>query len=338
MKKTKYIFNAGRMSRKDNTLIFQPVNKDGVKVKPSYLPIEDVSNLYCFGSVDANSALFNFLGKQKVSLHFFDYYEHYTGSFMPKDYLWAGQLQVAQTQHYLELDKRMVLAKNFVRGASEAMVEVLKYYYRKDKNVRQSLVRIGELQFEIENCDDVPTLMGIEGNCRKAYYAAFDEIVVGSGFVMDGRSSRPPKNAMNALISFGNMMCYTLCLDSIYHTQLNPTISFLHEPGAMRYSLALDLAEIFKPILVDRTIFSLINRKQLKSKHFEPHLNGIHLNDVGKKLFIKTYDERLKETFKHSTRLKSVSYKTAVKYECHKLARHLLLGEAYVPFSLSKSV
>ena len=89
---------------------------------------------------------------------------------------------------------------------------------------------------------------------------------------------------------------------------------------------------------MDRTIFSLINRKQLKSKHFEPHLNGIWLNDSGRKLFIKAYDERLKETFKHSTRNKSVSYKTAVKYECHKLARYLLTNEEYVPFSLNKQV
>ena len=87
MRKTKYIFNGGRMSRKDNTLIFQPEPNNGVKVKPTYLPIEDVGNLYCFGALDANSALYNFLGKQRVSLHFFDYYEHYTGSFMPKDYL-----------------------------------------------------------------------------------------------------------------------------------------------------------------------------------------------------------------------------------------------------------
>jgi len=338
MKKTKYIFNGGRMSRKDNTLIFQPEPKDGLKVKPTYLPIEDVANLYCFGSVDANSALFNFLGKQKVSLHFFDYYEHYTGSFMPKDYLWAGRLQVLQTETYLELDKRMVLARSFVRGASEAMVEVLKYYYRKDRNVRESMVRIGELQFEIDGCADVQTLMGIEGNVRKAYYSAFDEVILGDDFVMDGRSSRPPKNAVNALISFGNMMCYTLCLDSIYHTQLNPTISFLHEPGAMRYSLALDLAEIFKPILVDRTIFSLINKKQLRLQHFDKHLNGIWLSDLGRKVFIQAYEERLRETFKHQRMNKSVSYRTAVKYECHKLSRFLLTGEEYVPFSLNKQV
>lgn len=326
------------MSRKDNTLIFQPEPKDGVKVKPTYLPIEDVGHLYCFGSVDANSTLFNFLGKQRVSLHFFDFYEHYTGSFMPKDYLWAGKLQVLQTQAYLELDRRMVLARSFVRGASEAMLEVLRYYLRKDRDVRGSMVRIGELQFEIDGCGDIQSLMGIEGNCRKAYYSAFDSVILGDDFVMDGRSSRPPKNAVNALISFGNMMCYTLCLDSIYHTQLNPTISFLHEPGAMRYSLALDVAEIFKPILVDRTIFSLINRKMLRLQHFDKALNGVFLNDSGRKVFIKAYEERLQETFKHSRMNKSVSYRTAVKYECHKLMRHLLVGEEYMPFSLSKQV
>ena len=101
MKKTYYLFNPGRMSRKDNTLKFVTVDEMGQPGKPKYLPIEGVEALYIFGSVDANSALYNFLGKRRIPVHFFDYYEHYTGSFQPKEYLLAGKMQVMQTKAYL---------------------------------------------------------------------------------------------------------------------------------------------------------------------------------------------------------------------------------------------
>jgi CRISP-associated protein Cas1 len=164
------------------------------------------------------------------------------------------------------------------------------------------------------------------------YYEAFNVIL--KDHAMEGRSKQPPMNEVNALISFGNMMCYALCLDQIYHTQLNPTISFLHEPGYRRYSLALDLAEIFKPILVDRTIFRVLNKREVKSKDFDFHVNRVVLKESGKKAFIRAFEERLNETIKHRTLKKQVSYKHLVKLECYKLSKHLLNIEQYRPFKV----
>ena len=152
---------------------------------------------------------------------------------------------------------------------------------------------------------------------------------------MNGRSKQPPSNEVNALISFGNMMCYSLALDMIYHTQLNPTISFLHEPGTRRFSLALDLAEIFKPILVDRTIFKVLNRREIKVNHFEKQLNGCFLKDSGRKIFIKSFEERLRETIHHRSLARKVSYKRLVLLECYKLAKYVLRMEPeYQPFKI----
>ena len=231
--------------------------------QPRHIPIESVDNLYCFGSLDANSALYNFMGKDHVAVHFFDYYEHYTGSFMPKEYLLAGKMQVEQTKYYISDKKRLVIAQTLINGATFNMSRNLKYYQGRGKDVSESLSRIEEYTASIEGTKRVDELMGIEGNIRQAYYGAFGTII--NDFEMGNRSKQPPQNEVNALISFGNMMCYTVCIDQIYHTQLNPTISFLHEPGVRRFSLALDLAEIFKPILVDRTIFSVLNKKQIQA-------------------------------------------------------------------------
>jgi CRISPR-associated protein Cas1 len=129
-------------------------------------------------------------------------------------------------------------------------------------------------------------------------------------------------------------MCYSQCLRAIHQTQINPTISYLHTPGERRYSLALDIAEIFKPILVDRVIFKLINKRELQAKHFSEQLNRCLLNESGKKIFIKAFEDRLGETIQHRTLKRNVSYKHLVKLECYKLSKHLLSIEEYKPFKM----
>ncbi|MDR3665904.1 MAG: type I-B CRISPR-associated endonuclease Cas1b [Ignavibacteriaceae bacterium] len=330
MKKSYYLFNPGRMSRKDNTLKFTPVDEEGNEGSPKYIPIESVDNLYIFGSLDGNSSLYNFLGKEHTSVHFFDYYEHYTGSFMPKDYLLAGKMLIAQADAYAKLKKRLPIAQKLVEGAAFNMLKNLRYYNNREKDTDKQIRRIEELAETIVTSPDVETLMGIEGNIRMNYYEAFAAII--NDFEMGQRTKQPPSNEVNTMISFVNSLCYTLCLDMIYHTQLNPTISFLHQPGERRYSLALDLAEIFKPILADRLIFTLLNKKQIQKSDFDHRLNSCLLKDSGRKTVVKAWDEKLNETIKHRSLGRNVSYKHMVKLECYKLAKHILDMEDYKPF------
>ena len=332
MKKPYYLFNPGRMSRKDNTLAFTPVDENGCEGQTRYIPIETVDNLYCFGSLDANSALYNFLGKNHVSVHFFDYYEHYTGSFMSKEYLLAGKMQIEQTKFYLDSAKRIGIAKKFVEGSAFNMMKNLSYYTNRGKDLSENIDRMEGYLKQIPLVTRIDELMGIEGNIRQAYYAGFDLII--NDFEMGSRTRQPPTNEINTLISFGNMLCYTACLDQIYHTQLNPTISFLHEPGYRRYSLALDLAEIFKPILVDRIIFTVLNKRQIKATDFRKELNACVLKDAARKTFVQAFEDKLKETFKHRKLGRNVSYKHLIKLECYKLSKHLLAMDEYKPFKM----
>jgi CRISPR-associated protein Cas1 len=191
---------------------------------------------------------------------------------------------------------------------------------------------IEELIPKIASTTLIEELMGIEGNIRKNYYDAFELII--NDFSMDGRSYRPPRNEVNALVSFGNMMCYSQCLKAIHQTQLHPAISFLHEPGERRFSLCLDIAEIFKPILVDRVIFKVLNKRMIQENHFETKLNRIILKDTGRKIFVQAFEDRLNETIKHRMLSRSVSYKHLIKLECYKLQKHLLGMEEYMPFKM----
>jgi CRISP-associated protein Cas1 len=334
MKKSYYLFNPGRLSRRDNTLKFTPVDEHGVEGESRYIPVESVDNLYCFGSLDTNSAMYNFMGQQGIAVHFFDFYEHYTGSFWPKEGLLAGKVHVEQSRAYLSKEKRMHLACAFVDGSSFNLLKNLKYYNNRGKQeVSDAIEHVESLRANLRDAKNVPELMGLEGNIRQQYYSAWEWIL--EGWEMGNRVKRPPSNEVNALISFGNTMCYTLAMDAIYHTQLNPCISFLHEPGARRFSLALDLAEVFKPFLVDRLIFRMLNKKELQKSDFDQDVRGCMLKKAGRQAWVKAWDEKLGETIQHRSLGRNVSYRRLVQLECYKIQKYILgMEESYKPFHI----
>ena len=174
--------------------------------------------------------------------------------------------------------------------------------------------------------------MAIEGNCRDYYYDAFDTIIENEEFSFSRRTKRPPRNRLNALISFGNSLLYTVVLSEIYKTHLDPRIGFLHTTNFRRFTLNLDVAEIFKPIVVDRTIFALINKGMIKKKHFYEEANGIFLKENGRRVFIQEFENRLQNTIEHRSLKRKVSYRRLIRLELYKLEKHLLGEKPYSPF------
>ncbi|MDF2506122.1 MAG: cas1 [Clostridium sp.] len=156
-------------------------------------------------------------------------------------------------------------------------------------------------------------------------------------FLMNKRVKRPPDNPMNAMVSFGNSILYARTISQIYHTHLNQSISFLHEPSEGRFSLSLDLSEVFKPAIVFRTIFDLVNNKRIQvSKHFDKKLNYCLLNEAGKKIFIEALETRFNNTFEHKKLKRKISYETAIKLDGYKLIKHLVEKNEFTPFSLKE--
>jgi len=185
----------------------------------------------------------------------------------------------------------------------------------------------------LESCRDIGQLMAQEGNIRSIYYSAFDHVLK-PGFSFEGRSRQPPANPLNAMISFGNSLVYGQTINAIYRTQLDQTVSFLHEPSERRFSLALDISEIFKPLLVDRVIFKLVNKDMITPQDFVTELGSCLLNDKGRRLFLAEFNEKLETTIKHRDLGRNVSYGRLIYLECIKLGKHVMGIKEYKPFTI----
>lgn len=328
MKRSIYIYNEGVLQRHDNTLRFINTNDERKDI-----PIENVSDIYVMSELSINVSLLNILSKYGITVHFFNYYSFYIGSYYPKETLLSGQLLVNQVEHYVNDNKRLEIAKKFIDGAADNIYRNLRYYNGRGKDVSSYMSEIEIIKKYVPESKSIHELMGYEGNIRKKYYEAWN-IIIDQNLEFEKRVKNPPDNVINTLISFVNTLVYTRVLGEIYKTQLNPTISYLHEPGSRRFSLSLDISEIFKPIIADRLIFSLLNRRQITEKSFTKELNYLHLNKEASKLIVSELDNKLKTTIKHRDLNKEVSYQYLMRLECYKLIKHLLGEKEYEPFKI----
>lgn len=366
-----YIFSNGTLKRKENTVFFipalnqaektietsPPIDLDEEEIPleldteeiPNHpnrkaIPIANIDAFYIFGEVSFNARFLNFLAQHRIPMHLFNYYGFYSGTYYPREYLLSGMMVVNQVQHYTAEKKRLILAREFVTAAAFNITKNLRHYAAESRAeskdsqeaLQKAIAEIEEFSKVIPASGDIKTLMGVEGNIRKRYYDCWEFLIKSKepAFEFRERLKNPPSNAINALISFGNALCYSACLTELYRTQLNPTIAYLHEPSERRFSLALDLAEIFKPIFVDRTIFKLVNTRELQEKHFTNGLNFCHLNDAGRKIFIKEFEEKLRTTIKHRSLERNVSYRRLIRLDCYRLTKHLLNEETYEGFRI----
>lgn len=325
---TKYIFSKGDLSRKDFTIKFN--NEKG----NVYLPIEKIKEIYCFNDINISTKLLEILSTAGIIIHFFNYYGNYIGTFYPKENLISGRIVVKQANSYIQ--NREVIAKAIVLGIFNNIKFVLYHYYRHGIKELKNVIDFYNKDVEkmLKKAKDINQIMSIEGRIWAEFYSSF-KYFLPEEFLINKRVKRPPDNPMNAMISFGNTLLYTKTISQIYQTHLNQSISFLHEPSDARFSLSLDLSEVFKPIIVYKSIFNLVNNKKIKvEKHFNKELNYSLLNDDGKKIFIEEFENRLNDTFKHEKLNRNITYKHAIRLDGYKLIKFIHEGKDFVPFSM----
>jgi CRISPR-associated protein Cas1 len=295
------------------------------------IPVEDVDALWIFSEMDLNARVLIFLAQRRIPVHFFNYYGFYAGTFYPREYLQAGYLVVKQVRHYSNRRLRVRIAREFIAAALYNILRNVRYYATRGVCLQAETEAIQAEILRLETVTRIDELMSCEGRARASYYQAFARILR-NDVDFTKRVRRPPDNIVNALISFTNGLVYSATLTQIYRTQLDPTVSFLHEPGARRFSLALDLAEVFKPILADRLLFRLFNNRQLNERDFAQDLNCCYLKERGRKKVLQAWDARLQTTIEHRRLKRKISYERLIRLECYKLIKHLTNVEPYTGF------
>ncbi|WP_239255469.1 type I-B CRISPR-associated endonuclease Cas1b [Listeria ilorinensis] len=323
-----YLFSSGELRRKDNVL--RLTAKDG---RFKDLKVEMTQEIFLFGEIDLNTKCLDFSGRLGIPIHIFNYYGFYSGTYYPKESNVSGDLLVKQALAYADSEKRLEIAQQFIEAASYNIVRNLRYYNNREKDLEEEIHQIKLLRKEITKTNDIQMLMGTEGNIRKNYYGSWSKII-NQEIDFKKRVKRPPDNMINTLISFVNSLIYTTCLAEIYKTQLNATISYLHEPSSRRFSLCLDISEVFKPLIGDRLIFSLLNRGVLTENDFEQGSNFCYMKSAARMRVLQAYDLRLKETIKHRTLGRNVTYRHLIRLECYKLIKHLMEDKKYEGFKI----
>ena len=327
-KQSYFIFSAGELKRNNNSLALYTNNS----LKKD-IPIERIRDIYIFNEVTYNNKLFEFLSTYGINVHMFNYYNYYIGSFYPKEQKISGSLLVNQVKYYLDNEKRIEISKEFIIAASYNILRNLKYYNTRGKELTIYIEEIEKLRAKIASCQNVEELMGIEGNIRKTYYAAW-KIIINQEIDFEKRIKNPPDTMVNVLISLLNSVLYTKTLSIIYQTELNPTISYLHEPGTKRFSLTLDITEIFKPLVVDRTIFSLLNKNIITKEDFIKEDYYLRMKDDAVKTTISELENTLKRTIMHQSLKREVTYERLIKLELYKLIKHLMNDKKYEGFKI----
>jgi len=324
MKKTIYFFSSGDLKREGNTLCF--IGKNG----KSFFPISEISSLMIFGEVSFNKRLLEFLSSKEVLVHLYNRYGFYIGSFYPRTHYNSGFMTLKQCEHYLNYDKRLSLASKFVEGSLKNMLKNLTYYNNRKGGLDSAIKFIEEILTRLGQAKSVEELMALEGQAKEQYYLSFNVILNAEEYRYVKRERRPPRTRLNTLLSFGNSLMYVTVLGEIYKTHLDPRIGFLHSSNFRKFSLNLDVAEIFKPIIVDRVIFTLVNKRMLDSTCFMDEFGGLYLNEKGRRIFVQHYEEKLQQTI--TVKGIKASYRRIIRRELYKLEKHLIGDKEYEPF------
>ncbi len=322
MKKSIYLFASGTLQRQDNSLVYITKNNK------NYLPIYQIETIYIFGSCTLNKTVIQILNEYNITICFFSYYGNYIGCYLPRQKQ-IGKITLAQILLFQDVNQVFNYQKEIILTSIHNMLSVIKYYQKKRSAHFSQIKLLESLAEEVKNLDysNQTKLLILEARSKQIYYSSFNLIINNHDFDFEKRTTYPPKDYINAIMSYGYAILYGVVETSLYCSHLLPHLGFIHGQSQNENSLKYDLADIFKPILVDRLIFRLINKKQLTKEYFISKNDGIYLSKEGCILFIENWNELLKATITINN--KKLSYRSIIKKEVYKIERSIIGKEKY---------
>ncbi|MFJ6889706.1 type I-B CRISPR-associated endonuclease Cas1b [Streptomyces californicus] len=317
--RTYWLTEPCRIRREDNSVRIE--RPDG---SPVHIPITDIRDLIAFDHIDINTSALSLLSQNGITLHVLDHYGNHAGHFTPAHSMASASVVRHQVDLTADPQQRLNISRSIVLATAE--------------NLRWSLdtdlldPALDHLRTALPHCDSTDALMGQEGNLRRTAWAVLDTQLP-PWLRLNGRTRRPPSNAGNAFISYLNSLVYARVLTALRSTPLHPAIGFLHsDTDRRRNTLALDLAEPFKPLFAERLLKRAAAKKHLKETDFETDVGRAALSKNGRKKIAALVKEELAITVYHRTLKRQVSYEELIHLEALKIVRLCLEGATYKPF------
>ena len=322
-----HLINNGVINKKDFSLLFES------EKNKYFIPVEVADQINIYSNITVSADALNFITEQGIRIAFIDKYGNPKGYYIPQNDIKSGITLVNQFKKYVNEQERLIIAKKLEKAGFHNMRSNLRYYQKKKRgNFEKEIEIITNMIAEVDQAKTVQDLMLLEGRCRQQYYLTFNKIINRKEFEFTKRVKRPPKDCINALISFINTLLYNELILIIYKTTLDGRIGIIHSTTRRSFTLNLDIADLFKPIIVDRIIFTIININQIKAdKHFEEIENGgIYLNNEGKRIIISKFDEKLNDTLVINN--KTYTYRQILEKEIWKYLNYINEGTTYRPY------
>lgn len=313
-KKTRDILCDGILRQKDYSLLFEDDN-GGCNI-----PVETVDVINVYSDVVFDSGFIKKAFKSGIEVNIFDKSGNMLGTFTPFTSLKSPRVTHQQLNAYFDSGRRMAIAKQFVLGSVHNFRLNIRYYNKRNPSsfYEEAVQRSYEIAHQIRDAKKYDTLLLLEAKARELYYSCFDRFIDNEDFCFGKRTRRPPRNEFNAMLSFGNAVLYNLIATEINKSPLDIRVGFLHATNNRKASLNLDIAELFKPLIVDRTALSLINKNLIKREHFIREENGaVLLNEAGKRIFIKALYDKLDTVITEKDQ--KLSYRQVIRAEVYKL-------------------
>jgi CRISPR-associated protein Cas1 len=260
-----------------------------------------------------------------LPVHYLSYFGKYLGSALPS-YSRNGQLRLAQFTVHNNSEKRLALVKEIVKGKIHNQGNILYRKGQKENNLKQH-------KKAVDNQTTLNQVRGIEGLAAREYFSYWSTIL-GNNWQFEGRNRRPPRDPVNALLSFAYSLLQIQVTAGVHLAGLDPYIGYLHETTRGQPAIVLDLMEEFRPLVADSLVFSVLNRGEIKQQDFEESLGAFRLKDTPRKKFLEAFEQKINEDFKHPIFNYRCNYRRSIELQARLLGRYLQEEIPYKPLIL----
>jgi len=298
------------------------------------IPLERVTEVVCCGDVSLSGAALRELSEEGIGLGYVGPHGEWVGRWEPAEpktiLLRRAQFRAAEDPgQALEVAKPIVIGK--LRNCRALLLRARREGAEIGEGVIADLERLRQAAAVAPTLDQ---LRGVEGDAAARYFPAYGRLVSVNGFAFATRVRRPPDNPINAMLSFGYALLLGATATAARTVGFDAHLGYLHAVRYGRESLALDLMEEFRPLVVDALVTAIVRLRMLTPSDFETSATECRLTREGRKIFLTQFERKLESTVQHPVLGRQVSHRRAIELQARLLAK-VLLGEAptYVAFS-----